>query len=274
MAPLEETRPDGHGRARGLVSSRTSGARVEAKTFAPSVSLRDVVQMHWMSRWSLDGEPPHDVAMLGDPCVHLVLEAGHSRIVGVNTRLFHRRLTGAGLIRAVKLRAGAARAVVDGAIVDLNDRTVPLGKQQLRDVERLALADSDDGAAFLHVEQWLLEWLQERQPLDDKIELATALVDHIASHPELMTVAALVKQSGLSVRPPQRLFRDYVGVSPKWILRRHRLQEAALQLERGAHVGLADLAAALGYSDHAHLTRDFKMATGRTPSTFVRDVSA
>ena len=36
---LEETRPTGHGRARGLVSSRESGRRIEARTFAPGAEL-------------------------------------------------------------------------------------------------------------------------------------------------------------------------------------------------------------------------------------------
>src|SRR5688572_20615970 len=56
---LVETRPTGHGRARGLVSSRVSGGRIEARSYAAADDLRDVVAAYWMGRWDLRGQPPH-----------------------------------------------------------------------------------------------------------------------------------------------------------------------------------------------------------------------
>jgi hypothetical protein len=47
-ARLVETRPTGHGRATGLVSSRTSGRRVESRAYAAPEDLRDVVEAFWM----------------------------------------------------------------------------------------------------------------------------------------------------------------------------------------------------------------------------------
>src|SRR5262252_8624355 len=54
---LEEMRPTGNGRARGLVSSRESGRRLEARGFAPSADLVDVVEGLWIGRWDL--KEPH-----------------------------------------------------------------------------------------------------------------------------------------------------------------------------------------------------------------------
>jgi AraC-like DNA-binding protein len=68
------------------------------------------------------------------------------------------------------------------------------------------------------------------------------------------------------------VFRAHVGATPKHVIRRTRLQEVALRLERGDAVSLSRLAAELGYADHAHLARDFKGATGKSPSAFGRDV--
>src|SRR5688572_18740578 len=88
---LVETRPTGAGRARGLVSSPASGHRVEARTFAPSNDLADVIGAHWVGRWDLRGQAPHTTELLGDPCVHIVFEQSdqrhESRLVGVWTRL-------------------------------------------------------------------------------------------------------------------------------------------------------------------------------------------
>jgi AraC-like DNA-binding protein len=55
---------------------------------------------------------------------------------------------------------------------------------------------------------------------------------------------------------------------PKWVIRRTRLQEVALRVEHGEVTTLAALAAELGYTDQAHLARDFKTAVGKSPSEF------
>src|SRR6202044_2078162 len=76
--------------------------------------------------------------------------------------------------------------------------------------------------------------------------------------------------AGLSERKLQRLFSDYVGVSPKWVMRRARLHEAALRVDADgpASVDWAALAADLGYADQAHLTRDFTATLGVPPTRY------
>jgi AraC-like DNA-binding protein len=80
----------------------------------------------------------------------------------------------------------------------------------------------------------------------------------------------LAQVSGQPARRLQRLFADYVGVSPKWVMRRARLHEAALRAEAGgaASVNWAGLAADLGYADQAHLTRDFTATIGVPPTRY------
>lgn len=272
LAELEQTRPTGNGRARGLVSSRVSGRRVEARTYAPGESLRPFVECLWMSSWDLRGQAPHRTEILGDPCVHVVFERGQSRLVGVCTRLWTRELSGEGAIRAAKIHAGAIRAFTDRPAHELTDRVAPLAElsPDALSLERELFAIDDEVESLLALERWLCSLV--RRPVDPQVSLAVQLVEHVASRPDLLTAEALVRASGLSMRPLQKLFRSHVGASPKWVIRRFRLQEAALRLERDPSLSIAELAAELGYSDHAHLTRDFKAATGRSPSEFVRSV--
>lgn len=71
---------------------------------------------------------------------------------------------------------------------------------------------------------------------------------------------------GLPTRRLQRLFLEYVGVSPKWVIRRYRIQEA---LERTAGgPDRATLAPDLRFSDHAHLVREFIALIGMPPATY------
>ena len=86
---LTPTPPTGHGRARGLVSGRKSGRRIDAQTFAPPADLADVVQCFWVGRWDLPEGAPHDTELLSDPCLHMAFETpggphAGARLVGVS----------------------------------------------------------------------------------------------------------------------------------------------------------------------------------------------
>ena len=93
-------------------------------------------------------------------------------------------------------------------------------------------------------------------------------MERITSDPALRRVAGLAEVAGMSERRLQRLFAEYVGVPPKWVMRRARLHEAALRADAGAVLDWGALAADLGYADQAHLTRDFTATLGVPPSRY------
>ena len=95
------------------------------------------------------------------------------------------------------------------------------------------------------------------------------MVARITADSSLCRVGELAAALGLPVRRLQRLFANYVGVSPKWVMRRARLQEAAMRAEQGGRVDWAELAVSLGYADQAHLTRDFTAVIGVPPARYV-----
>lgn len=94
------------------------------------------------------------------------------------------------------------------------------------------------------------------------------MVDVLVADPALYRVDQAAEALHVSVRTLQRLFAEYVGASPKWVLRRARLHEAAARADRGADVDWATLAGDLGYSDQAHLTRDFTASVGVSPARY------
>jgi AraC-like DNA-binding protein len=96
------------------------------------------------------------------------------------------------------------------------------------------------------------------------------LVERMAFDRSLRRVEDVASASGLETRALQRSFRAYVGVSPKWVIQRYRLHEAAAQLTSADPPSLAELAASLGYADQAHFGRDFKRTIGQTPQSFGR----
>lgn len=254
------------------MSGRRSGSRVESRTFAPPPSLASVVDCFWVARWDLCGQDPHIVELLADPCVNIAFEGQVARIVGVSTRLWRRELAGAGLVRAVKLRAGAARALLASPVSGFTDRILPLESvvPVTGDLGRRVLDPEDHRDGLATLEEWVA--MGVALPPSSDTARAAALVARIAADPAITTTERLSRVAALGPRALQRLFRDEVGAPPKWVIRRFRLQEAALRLERGDAPTVAALAAELGYADHAHLTRDFAAATGRSPTSFAREV--
>jgi AraC-like DNA-binding protein len=267
--PLEETRPTGHGRARGLVSSRVSGRRVEARTFAPGPALAPWVECLWLARWDLRGQDPHVTELLGDPAVHLSFEGGAARLVGVWTRLWTRTLSDRGHVRALKLHPGAAQVLLPGPVHRWTNRVTPLGEALGEDLSALVAAvdgpeDDADGLAALE------RWATERLAPDAAAAEVVAWVREARSRSDLTRVDDWAARVGVSVAVLQRQLRAHLGAAPKWVLRRYRLQEAALAIEAGRAPDLTELALALGYADQAHLSRDFKAAVGRAPRAFER----
>jgi AraC-like DNA-binding protein len=84
----------------------------------------------------------------------------------------------------------------------------------------------------------------------------------------IATAEDLARVGGLSLRSLHRLFARHVGVGPKWVIRRARVQEAAERVAAGERVEWAGLAQELGYHDQAHLIRDFKAQIGQTPAVY------
>jgi len=115
----------------------------------------------------------------------------------------------------------------------------------------------------------LEEFLRSRgvRPDGDALEAARA-VDLVQAEPSIARVDDLADRVGLGVRALQRLFTSHVGVPPKWVIRRFRVQEAAERLANGGSMEWSRIAADLGYFDQAHFIRDFKAQIGRTPSAY------
>ena len=271
---LVETRPTG--RSRGLVSSRVSGSRVDARGYAPPDALRDIVATFWIGSWDLRGQAPHVTERVSDPCMNLVFEDGDGdvggRVVGVWTRLWRRTLTGRGRVWGAKLRAGAARALVPLPARAYTDRIVPLATvfgASAIELERAVRGAADDDAAAFAV---FATWLLARRAHDPATARAIDIAERVTTDPSITTVEGLAATTGLTPRALQRLFHEHVGASPKHVIRTYRLQEAALRIERGDVSTLADLAAELGYTDQAHLAHDFKTMIGKSPSAFARSV--
>ncbi|MGA5818290.1 AraC family transcriptional regulator [Kitasatospora sp. NPDC094028] len=250
---------------RGVLHPARAAELITVDRIAPDPVVARFVEYHWLVRWDLNGHAPYEQKVLSHPNVHLVFEAPRARVYGVDRSLFVRRLEGAGQVLGVRFGPGAFRRLAGHPVSDLADRSVPAADYFGAEVDRLneELIDGEPDAGLVDA------FLRPRLPAPDPVAAqVAALVERITRSPDLRRVDELARESGLAVRRLQRLFAEYVGASPKWVLRRARLHEAAQRADGGDELDLAALAAELGYADQAHLTRDFTAAVGISPARY------
>jgi AraC-like DNA-binding protein len=256
---------------RGVLYQRAAASRFQLRKYPPSPALAPFVDYYWLVRWDLRGQPAYEQAILPHPNVHLTFEPERTAVYGVSTKLFLRKIEGLGATLGVRFWPGGFRPWWDQPIAALTDRVVAaegwLGPAP-EQVRQTVVSEADD-AVLVARAQALLESI--RPAGDPAAEEVAAMVARIVSDPALRRVDELAGTLGLPVRRLQRLFADYVGVSPKWVMRRARLHEAALAAEQGGPVDWAALATDLGYSDQAHLTRDFTATIGEPPARYAAD---
>ncbi|MFE4976330.1 DUF6597 domain-containing transcriptional factor [Kitasatospora sp. NPDC056651] len=255
----------GLGLGRGVLHQARAAGLISVERLVPDPVVARFVEYYWLVRWDLDGHAPYEQKVLAHPNVHLVFEAPRPRVYGVDRSLFVRRLEGAGHVLGVRFRPGAFRPVAGHPVGELADRSVPAAEYFGSGADRLnaELLDGEPDAALADA------FLRAGLPAPDPVAVeVAAVVDRITGTPDLCRVDDLAAELGLTVRRLQRLFAEYVGASPKWVLRRARLHEAAERARAGGELDLAALAAELGYSDQAHLTRDFTAAVGVSPARY------
>lgn len=252
----------------GVLRQETAARHLGLARHEPAADLAPFVDFFWVVRWDLTGQPPHDQAILPHPNVNLAFEATGAAVYGVDTKIFTRRLAGSGKALGVRFRPGGFRPFCVAPISTLNDRVIPasdlFGPSAGPALEG-ALASADDEGMIACASALLRGAAPRPDPVIDQV---AGIVARITADPSLRRVGSLVAAFGITERRLQRLFADYVGVSPKWVMRRARLHEAALRADAGDVVDWAVLAADLGYADQAHLTRDFTATLGVPPSRY------
>ncbi|MFC8537072.1 DUF6597 domain-containing transcriptional factor [Streptomyces sp. NPDC057249] len=283
MAGLGGPRRD----TRGIVDAPELFAHVRFRRREPAPALRRYLEHYWLIDWDL--AQPYASHLVPHPSVNLVFarypgcgdeDAGCAEVAGVGLELFTQKLEGRGRVCGVQFRPGGFRPFAPGAPVSRwTGRRLPAtdvfappappaqpapSAPPAPPAPSAAVLDpaaEDDRVAAL--DAYLLALGPEPDP---RADLAMALVDLVRTDRTVLRVDGLARAEGVSARSLQRLFAAYVGVGPKWVILRYRIHEALERAGAAPDVDWAALAAELGYSDQAHLVRDFTATLGVPPT--------
>ncbi|MEU6949799.1 AraC family transcriptional regulator [Streptomyces sp. NPDC046316] len=273
---------------RGIVDAAELLTRVRFRRHQPAPELRPYLEHYWFIDWDLS--EPYASHVVPHPSVNVVFQrygddggdmgegcASFAEVAGIGLELFTKKLTGVGRVCGVQFRPGGFRPFAPAwPVSEWTGRRVPLDEvfadAGAASVEAV-LTPAPEHARVAALDAFLLA---HGPAPDAQAAQAMALVDQIRTDRAIRRVSELARLAGLSSRSLQRLFANHVGVGPKWVILRYRIHEAlerAEATEAGSSPDWAALAAELGYSDQAHLVRDFTATVGVPPTAYSRQVS-
>lgn len=268
MDGVTATEPAGD--PRGILHPRAGEAAFTVVRHRPSAELEPFVAYLWTVEWDLPEGQTHEQRILPNPAVHLSFQPELARLTGpLRRRAFRQVLSGRSRVVGVRFRAGGARPWLGGPVSQLAEKQLPVTALVDVDADRLgtAVRDSTDVAsAAALVDAALVPLRPQPDPLVDRAEHVVA---RIAAEPAIRRVEHLADDLGMTVRSLQRFCAEWIGVSPKDLVRWARLHEAAGRAAEGP-VDWSALAVALGYADQAHLVRDFTRVVGEPPARYAR----
>lgn len=228
---------------------------------APPAEAAAIVRALWSSE--PDATPGEPALVLPDGSADIIFVDGAPRLVGVMTKA-RRPSSGARPVFGLRLHPWAAHLVTHGQARRFTDRVVSLDQVNRPLCNALATVRSMNDLRDACAQR---SW---RSSLHGSAGEFVAAAD---PHPVRAAVAGLELHPsarlrdllpGSSERHARRVFVEQVGLSPKAFARIARLQQA-LRLS-GDHARLVDLAAAAGYADQAHFSREARALTGMTAS--------
>ena len=187
----------------------------------------------------------------------------HERAIAIEslqgTHLISARLRPLGALRLF----GPAVPRAANTVVDL-ERFLGPSAVELR---ALLLGAASTEERFAHLERFLLRYLSLDRVPSAIVSEAAGRIEEAHGNLRIATIHADLK---VSRKQLWLGFGRELGLSPKAYAQLHRFVWTLARLRESTGVEWPRLAAAAGYSDQAHLVRDFRRAAFASPTEFLR----
>jgi AraC-like DNA-binding protein len=226
---------------------------------------------HLLCRWVhvIPQGPALPVAVVPDGCVDLLWVGDRLVVAGPDLTAAHPVLPPGDPVVAVRFRPSAALRWLGLPMSEIAGRQVDL--QEFGRPWARGLADRIGEARTMaermaRLEGGLVRVAPEIGPPAPEMALAFRWLGQGAEEAGL---AALRDRLGISERSLRRRCHEAFGYGPKTLDRILRFQRFLRLVTAGEEPGLSALAAAAGYSDQAHLTRETRRLSGLTPAVIL-----
>lgn len=231
---------------------------------APPASLSSFVDRFWRASVPENG-PFHEFVIIPDGCVDVVYEhigtQARCIIFGTYSETRPFRINPAATYLGIRFRPGMARHLVDLSPEELADRHLEVPSFLGLGPDQVAEAATFPAQSEL-LAQVVARALHHRNAAPTALDRAIEYVQRARS---MWHVTGLADLCGISQRQMERRVKAVTGLSPKLLMRILRVQTAISTMQTAPDIRLIELAGDLGYSDQAHMNREFRLLTGQTP---------
>jgi len=132
-----------------------------------------------------------------------------------------------------------------------------------------SLAEAGDDEMPPIAERFLLRMLHRRSAFTNPV-VVLRMTEMIKGYRSASSIKAVASMHNVGVRQMERLFQEFVGVSPKQFARLDRVQRALTLSRKSPQADWSAIAAASGYFDQSHFIREFRALNGTTPVAFAQ----
>ena len=251
---------------------------------SPAPDLNEFIECYWMM-YSDDTEPT----------VEKIIPDGFTEIIFNYRDVYKSKISGEWHLQSPDLLAGQLRTFFylqnTGTTGSIAIKLKPAALTQLFDLKMNEYLDkivdldslpNPEFGALKEKIQMLVDAGNNRQEhivkqvLDDyfKILVETTSKNPLKSALELIfnsngmaVVADMATAAGVTERQLERLFKKYIGLSPKYYARVIRFNYI-FQLIKSENSSWAEIVYQSGYYDQSHFIRNFKAFTGEDPSSY------
>lgn len=245
---------------------------------APSDGLRKLVECYWsiafdepllIQKIIPDGFPELIFHFKDDYQINLNGEwscQAKSLVAGQIKKHFFLQNNGEAKMFGIKLRPTAMRHLFGLSMDELTDKVIDLAGEKnskLGGLEK-TVRESDDFVTIVsNVEKYLTSLLAQI-----KLNHADKAVDQILSSHGNIDISNICSDIGIGERQLERLFKEYVGLPPKFFARIVRFSNI-FKLVKSKDPSWSDLVYHSGFYDQSHFIRNFKAFTGEDPSSYL-----
>lgn len=186
-------------------------------------------------------------------------------LAGQISSYFYLQNTGVTGSFAIKLKPAALTQMFNLNMVQYLDKIVDLDtfpNQKLAALKEKLLPFKNEHHLKEVLDNHFFELAQDasRNPLKETLDL-------IFNSNGMATVAEMTKAMGVSERQLERLFKKYIGLSPKYYSRIIRFNYI-FRLIKSKSKTWSEIVYESGYYDQSHFIRNFKAFTGEDPSSY------
>lgn len=252
---------------------------MQSQIILPSEALRPIVHHYWVMQ--ADASFRMELKIMPMGCMKWMFHRGKpfmvnglfdhpASICGQYASAAHVGLHGHTDLLFVFFQPYAMKMITGIPSEHFNDSSVgmdELDMPEFNELEQQVLQAPDNQTAIMRIEQFILRQLHCR---DDAAYLKqfTTLIRTMELHPDI-SLSAMADSVCLSERQLRRVFSEYIGLSPKQMLRIRRCLTASRMMQQMEGAEFTDIIYQLGFTDHSHLYKEFKLFAGLSPTDYL-----